>query len=207
MNSSNYSGILIRFLLYPLLFTTAFASEGVVVAIGVLLIYPLLGILSDFLENKIHAIESVYLVTFFGVLLGSLYILVVGMIDWEIYEKLKFVFPTSMTASALLLCWLDKGQRDGESTHFAEAMITAILIFTFSCLRDIFGNGTLDFRFGEFGVIYTFGIDVPFKSRQQELVKWFSDLSFSALQSRAMGFWGVMIFLAIIQSFKGSKNQ
>ncbi|MGL4388113.1 MAG: hypothetical protein ACRCTJ_01805 [Brevinema sp.] len=206
INTKHYSGILIRFLLYPLLYTTAFAAEGVVVAIGIFLIYPLLGILSDFLEHKIHAIESVYLVTFLGISLGILYILAVGMIDWEIYEKLKFIFPTSMTASALLLCWLDHDEHNNEATHFVEAIITAVLILLFACLRDIYAHGSLDFRFGEFGNIYTFGMNVPFRSRQQEVFNWFSNMSFSPLQTRAMSFWGVMIFLVVIQSFKKSKN-
>ncbi|MGL4561865.1 MAG: hypothetical protein ACRCV0_06235 [Brevinema sp.] len=206
MNSNYHSGLLIRFLLYPLLYTTTFASEGVVVAIGILLIYPLLGLFSDFLKNKLHVVNSVYLVTFVGVFLGILYILAIGMIDWDIYERLKFIFPTSMTASALLLCWLEHEQTDGEASHFLEAMITALFILVFSCLRDIYAHGSLDFRFGDFGYIYTFGLDLPFKSRQIVLGQWILNLKFSPLQTRAMSFWGVMLLLAFINSFKKSKD-
>lgn len=205
MQKQNPPGLLIRFLLYPLLYTTQTAAEGIVVGIGVLLIYPFLAILSDLLDQKSKKIESVYLISFLGVLLGSLYILIIGMIDWELYERLKFIFPVSMTASTLLLCWFDHSEN--EPSHFLEALITSFFIVLFSCLRDAYAHGSLDLRFGGFGVLYSFGMDAAFKLKEVQLGSWIKDLKLSPLQSTAMTFWGVMILLSILNSFKSKQSQ
>lgn len=157
MNNTITHGPLIRFCLSPLIFMMDRAYQGVIVGIGVLIVYPFLSLCADFLKKKIHSADTFYITSFFGVLGGSLYILSIGMIDWGLYKDLAFIFPASMTASVMLIAWLEDHEFDQEPAPFVEAFISSILIVLFSCFREWMLYGVLDFRFGPFGEIYTFG--------------------------------------------------
>lgn len=184
---NNFShGPLIRFLLYPLIFTMNYAYKGVIAGIGILLIYPFLSMIVDFLKKKMRTADVFYLTSFFGVLCGILYILIVGMVDWNLYKELALVFPASMTASAMLIGLFE--HEEHESAPFIEALLIACLVVFFSCIRDFLSHGTLDFRFGEFGVIYTFGTETSFEE-YAVFGGFINNIWFSSMQLRAISFF------------------
>jgi len=196
MMTERYSpGPLIRFLLYPLMFTLQYAYEGVVAGIGVLLIYPFLSMVADILQKKLPSVDSYYMTSFLGVFLGSLYILSLGVIDWNLYNRFIFIFPASMTASSMLLGWLQ--QEEYEKIPFVEAFIAAILILIFACCRDFLTHGTLDFRFGPFGVIHTFGSDLSFIEQFNKLLSINKSL-LSIFQLRSLNFFMVAMIISIL---------
>ena len=133
-----------------------YAYKGVIAGIGVLLIFPFLSMVIDSLKKKLPMTDAFYIASFFGVLSGTLYMFTVGMVDWYLYKELALIFPASMTASAMLIGWLEDHEEQ-EYAPFIEAFIIACLVVLFSCMRDLLTHGMLDFRLGEFGVIYTFG--------------------------------------------------
>lgn len=197
-------GPLIRFLLYPLMFILQYSYEGIVAGVGVLLIYPFLSMVVDLLQKKLPSIDSYYITSFLGVFLGALYILSVGVIDWKLYNKLVFIFPASLTASSMLLGWLQ--EEEYEKIPFIEGLIVAFLIIIFSCFRDFYAHGTLDFRFGPFGSIYTFGSTSPFKEKLINLFPYMYKIKFSLFQLRAINFFVVALIIGILCIPKNKKD-
>lgn len=199
-------GPLVRFCLHPLIFTMNSAYQGVIAGIGILILYPFLSMVIDLLKKRIQTIDAFYITSFLGVCSGTLYVLLVGMVDWRLYKELAFVFPASMTATSMLIGWLEDHEHERESTPFIEAFISAILVVLFSCIRDLMLHGSLNFKFGSFGEIYNFGGDSVFENIiNNKKYSWFS-----VINIRAMIFFIIAILIGIMglaPSNKGEKIQ
>ncbi len=203
MQTKVYQGPLIRFLLTPLIFTMDSAYKGVVAGIGVLILYPFVSMAVELLRKKMHSTDAFYIASFIGVLSGTFYILSVGMIDWGLYEELALIFPASMSAASMIIGWLD--DHDTPQSPFIEALISAILIVFFSCLRDYMLHGILDFRFGAVGVIFNFGGYTPYKEFEQIVTskKYFW---LSSIKLRGIIFFVIAFFIALMGINKGEQK-
>ncbi|MGL4676706.1 MAG: hypothetical protein ACRCWI_03460 [Brevinema sp.] len=200
-------GPLVRFCLSPLIFIIDSAYQGVVAGIGVLILYPFISITIEGLKKRIPITDAFYIASFVGVLSGTLYILSVGLIDWGLYQALAFTFPASMASTSMIIGWLDDHQQDKEPTPFIEALISAILIILFACFRDFMLHGTLDFRFGEVGIVYNFGGFTPFKEFEQT-VSSTKYIWLSSIKLRGIIFFiiGLLITCMGIDYKKGEKQ-
>ncbi len=199
MNSSKiYRGPLVRFFLTPLIFTMDSAYKGVVVGIGVLILYPFISILVEGLKKRLHSTDAFYITSFTGVLGGTFYILSIGIIDWGLYEELALIFPASMAASSMIIGWLDDHE---ETSPFIEALISAVLIVIFSCFRDYMLHGVLDFRFGAVGTIYDFG-----KTNTKLLIDSQKYSWLSTIKLRGITFFIIAFFIAMMGTDKGEQK-
>ena len=199
-------GPLVRFCLYPLIFTMNSAYQGVVAGVGVLILYPFLSMIVDLLKKRIHTTDAFYITSFFGVCGGTFYVLLIGMVDWALYKELALIFPASMTASSMLIGWLEDHENDRESAPFVEAFISAILVVLFSCVRDIVLHGSLNFKFGAFGEIFTFGGDSIFESFENT-IKNTKIFWLSAINMRAMIFFIIAILIGFMGFFRSDKGE
>lgn len=195
MQQKSY-GPLIRFCLAPLIFTLDTAYMGVIAGIGVLILYPFIAITIEQFKKHLHSTDAFYISSFVGALSGTLYILSIGMIDWRLYEQLAFVFPASIISSSMIIGWLEEDHTQ-MSSPFLEAFISAILILAFACLRDYLLHGVLDFRFGDFGIIYNFGGYTPFSNFEQIIVSE-KYIWLSSIKLRGIIFFIIALFILLM---------
>ncbi|MGL4367429.1 MAG: hypothetical protein ACRCTQ_04020 [Brevinemataceae bacterium] len=206
MPLSHLPGPLIRFLLYSLVFTLNFAYEGVVVGIGVIVIYPFLSMITSILQKRMSYVTLFYVTSFFGIFLSGIYILSISVIDWDFYNKFIFVFPASMTGSVMLISWFGSND-DREASPFMEAFLAAVLILMSACIRNIVYYGTLDFRFGLLGQIYTFGVELPYKNRVVDLSNYLDYNYFSFFRSKVFTFWGLALLIGMFGLFQSQSKE
>ncbi|MGL5956335.1 MAG: hypothetical protein ACRC0X_07010, partial [Brevinema sp.] len=131
----------------------------------------------------------------------------VGMIDWGLYEQLAFTFPASMASTSMIIGWLEDHEQEKESAPFVEGLISAMLIVFFACLRDFILHGTLDFRFGEVGIVYNFGGFTPFKEFEQTIAST-KYIWLSSIKLRGIIFFLIALLIASmgVSNKKGEKQ-
>lgn len=150
------SSTLFVVVMFPLIYTIDSTKIALIAAIGILLLYPLIGTINVLFFKYISCSIHFYIASFLATLLSGLYLLLIKHFDFQIYSQLKFIFPASMASCSVMILWLNENIALSEKSFGKDAVLLSFLLIIAAMVREISIDRSINMQLGDWGTVWYF---------------------------------------------------
>ncbi|SFB75682.1 hypothetical protein SAMN02745150_00646 [Brevinema andersonii] len=150
------SSTLFVVVMFPLIYTIDYTKIALIAAIGVLLLYPLIGTINVLFFKYVSCSIRFYIASFLATLLSGLYLLLIKHFDFQIYSQLKFIFPASMASCSVMIFWLNENIALSEKSFGKDAILLSFLLIIAAMVREISIDRSINMQLGDWEIVWYF---------------------------------------------------